>query len=100
MSEASALAAVRRKSPICLLETWLLRVDEPADGPPLPRFALLPDFVPLVGGSASFAFAAGEIINAELVFYPPRRCGGWSRNGILRLRSMFGLTSRRVWKGL
>jgi hypothetical protein len=54
------------------LETWLLRIDTPADTAEdrAPRFALLLDFVPLVGGSASFLLAPGESFNGELVFYP------------------------------
>ena len=54
------------------LETWLLRIDTPGETTEAsaPRFALLLDFVPLVGGSASFVLAPGESLNAELVFYP------------------------------
>jgi hypothetical protein len=54
------------------LETWLLRIGtvsqlSTAD---VPDFALLFDFVPLAGGSASFPFAQGEVIDAEVVYYP------------------------------
>lgn len=52
------------------LETWLLRIGEVTDAADAPRFALLLDFVPLMGGSASFGFAAGETFEAELAFYP------------------------------
>jgi hypothetical protein len=50
------------------LETWLLRLGR-RDGA-APDFALLLDFVPLAGGPSAPPFYAGEVLNAELAFYP------------------------------
>lgn len=50
------------------LETWLLRLG--ARGEALPDFALLLDFVPLAGGPSAPPFHTGEMLEAELAFYP------------------------------
>jgi hypothetical protein len=47
------------------IETWILR--EGAAGPP--RFALLLDFVPLASGAGTGGYLAGDVFEAELVFY-------------------------------
>jgi hypothetical protein len=50
------------------LETWLLRLDT-QEGP-APRFALLLDFVPVSAGVQAAPNMPGELLQAELVFYP------------------------------
>jgi hypothetical protein len=50
------------------LETWLLRLGNRAGA--APDFALLLDFVPLAGGPSSPPFYVGEVLTAELAFYP------------------------------
>jgi hypothetical protein len=50
------------------LETWLLRLG-PRDAAE-PDFALLLDFVPVVGGPSTPPFYAGEVLSADLAFYP------------------------------
>jgi hypothetical protein len=48
------------------LETWLMREGAEAG----PGFAVLVDFVPLATGPARGPYRQGEIMEAELVFYP------------------------------
>jgi hypothetical protein len=50
------------------LETWLLRLDTKEGS--APRFALLLDFTPISVGAQNPPYAAGELLLAELVFYP------------------------------
>ena len=50
------------------LETWLLRLGARQGAEP--DFALLLDFVPLAGGASTPPFYAGEVLAAELAFYP------------------------------
>jgi hypothetical protein len=50
------------------LETWLLRLGA-RDGT-APEFALLLDFVPLAGGPSTPPFYGGEVLSAELAYYP------------------------------
>jgi hypothetical protein len=50
------------------LETWLLRLGARQGAEP--DFALLLDFVPLAGGPSAPPFYAGEVLSAELAFYP------------------------------
>jgi hypothetical protein len=50
------------------LETWLLRLGGRQGAEP--NFALLLDFVPLAGGPSAPPFYAGEVLTAELAFYP------------------------------
>jgi hypothetical protein len=50
------------------LETWLLRLGD--RGAAEPDFALLLDFVPMAGGASAPPFYAGEVLSAELAFYP------------------------------
>jgi hypothetical protein len=50
------------------LETWLLRLD--AAETAAPRFALLLDFTPTSVGAQSAPYAPGELLHAEVVFYP------------------------------
>lgn len=56
------------------LETWVMRLEAPEGSPPIasdaPRFALLLDYVPVSDRSAGPPFAPGELLLAELVFYP------------------------------
>jgi len=49
------------------LETWLLH-SAPVEN--APKVALLIDFVPVSGGSATSPFIAGETLAGEVVFYP------------------------------
>lgn len=49
------------------LETWLLNATPAADAP---AFALLIEFVPVSAGNTGVAFAAGEVIAGEVVYYP------------------------------
>ncbi|CCE03870.1 SWIM zinc finger family protein [Bradyrhizobium sp. STM 3809] len=49
------------------LETWLVNA---STEPSQPRAAVLIDFVPVSGGGAGFPFAPGDVIDAEVVFYP------------------------------
>ena len=48
------------------LETWLARLGD-GEGP---RFAVLIDFVPAAAGAVKGTYSAGEIFEADLVFYP------------------------------
>jgi hypothetical protein len=50
------------------LETWLLRLDTQES--PAPRFALLLDFIPVSAGVQAAPYTPGELLLAELVFYP------------------------------
>jgi len=50
------------------LETWLLRLDTQES--PVPRFALLLDFIPVSAGVQAAPNMPGELLLAELVFYP------------------------------
>ena len=50
------------------LETWLLRLGRREGA--APDFALLLDFVPLAGGPSAPPFYAGEVLAADLAFYP------------------------------
>jgi hypothetical protein len=50
------------------LETWLLRLDTQES--PAPRFALLLDFIPVSAGVQAAPNMPGEILLAELAFYP------------------------------
>ena len=50
------------------LETWLLRLD--AQEGPAPQFALLLDFIPVSAGAQAAPYIPGELLLAELVFYP------------------------------
>lgn len=52
------------------LETWLLRLDEQGADAAAPRFALLLDFIPVSTGAQGTPYTPGEILLAELVFYP------------------------------
>ena len=52
------------------LETWLLRLDTPGADAAAPRFALLLDFIPVSTGAQGTPYTPGEILLAELVFYP------------------------------
>ena len=63
-----ALASVNEVQPDKLrrLETWLARLD----GEAAPAFAALIDFVPVSGGAAASPYAPGDVIDAELAFYP------------------------------
>lgn len=47
------------------IETWLANLSGQA-----PNFAVLIDFVPVSGGAMGSALSVGEIIDAEMVFYP------------------------------
>ncbi len=49
------------------LETWLLNAAAMAGES---RFALLTDYVPASAGTGAAAFAAGEIIEGEIAYYP------------------------------
>ena len=48
------------------IETWFLRETGPADAP---TFAVLIDFVPVATGAAVGGYLAGDVLQAELVFY-------------------------------
>jgi hypothetical protein len=52
------------------LETWLLRLDNEESNPHAPRFALLLDFIPVSAGAQASPYTPGEMLLAELVFYP------------------------------
>jgi hypothetical protein len=64
------------------LETWLMRLDAPpadktapasepsAGAAEPPRFALLLDYLPVADRSGSSPFTPGELLLAEMVFYP------------------------------
>lgn len=57
------------------LETWLMRLDAPSGdqasaAADAPRFALLLDYLPVLDKTASSPFAPGELMLAEMAFYP------------------------------
>ena len=52
------------------LETWLLRLDTQGADAAAPRFALLLDYIPVSTGAQGTPYTPGEILLAELVFYP------------------------------
>jgi len=54
-----------RRDGLVSVATWLMSLGETA-----PHFAVLQDFFPASAGRRTGAFAAGDIFNAELVFYP------------------------------
>jgi hypothetical protein len=49
------------------IETWLLRE---SGSEAAPEFAVLIDFVPVATGAAAGGYIAGDILRAELIFYP------------------------------
>lgn len=75
------------------VETWLER----AEGEP--RFAALIDFVPVAGGAGGNLYAPGELIEAELVFYPspvPLRAQIASHRGTSRSEDSWSGSSRSL----